>query len=267
MVTVSYVLLGGYAAFVVGSSLLVGLLPALVDLPECDPDETTTTTATTGAPNLRLANNPSIFMQDKFEPMPANTERESKTTKKSKRDTRPVLDRIESFKQAHPNKLNEQFYQRHTPKIFDDLTICSEILNPQPGIRYPWYNDRLPNTTIPKNYDIELFVPTWDMEIYDGFIEIEMEITKATNYFLLHSKADIPIVWDFKDKDGNTLPLTCVGEFFYNDYYILKTSRDIQPSESPLKLSFVFIGFLPDYETGLFEIEYTNGLPGEEEKT
>ena len=36
---ISYLAVGAYFTFVVGSSLLVGLLPALVNLPECDPTD------------------------------------------------------------------------------------------------------------------------------------------------------------------------------------------------------------------------------------
>ena len=157
MVAVSYVVLGGYAAFVVISSLLVGILPPLVNLPDCTED------------NAIIIKQPSNINQDLPVKISKPTEKlvqNEKHSKISKRDTsKNVLERTNAFQESHPGYLSKL-----SNRAYPNLTVCSELVAPVPGVRYPWYESRLPNYIAPINYDVELFVPTWSSPIYDGEI-------------------------------------------------------------------------------------------------
>ena len=183
MVTVSYLILGGYAAFVVISSLLVGILPPLVNLPTCDPDSKDFVIKPSNR-NIEVNN---VVNEPIQNPLPNDNQKHSKI---SKRDTsKNVLERTSSFKESHP-----AFLSKLSTGNYPNLTICSEIINPVPGVRYPWYESKLPSYITPINYDIELFVPTWSSPVYDGEIDITFSVANSTNFVLLHSKLDLPFI-------------------------------------------------------------------------
>ena len=197
MVTVSYIAIGGYAAFVVISSLLVGILPPLVNRPYCD--EKTT-------PSLRNADDEYIIKpshplvaEENENVVPALKLAEENHSKKiSKRDTsRNVIERTDAFRQSHADFLSQRGDLLKNKAY--NLSICQEITNPQPGVRYPWYESRLPKSLVPTNYDLELFVPTFTSEIYDGKITITFTVLNSTNFIILHSKLELPFVdgWYF----------------------------------------------------------------------
>jgi len=117
----------------------------------------------------------------------------------------------------------------------------------------------LPDHIRPINYDVEMLVLEFGVPIYDGFITITAEVTKDTTYVLLHSKLDIPLLQYVVDKNNQSLEIECIGEFVFNDYYILKFKQPLQPSQTPFKMNFLFIGFLPEYESGIFEFSF--GIP------
>ena len=255
---VSYVLIAVYVIFVVGSTLLVGLLPALVNLPECEDKATEAKLSKIEASNDKPLNdfhsNVLKKVQDKVN---AHNKQETSPKKtNSKRETLNLVERYHAYKSSNPEKFTNPFLSKRTNKM-DRVSVCPELSNPQPGVIYPWYNGRLSKDIYPINYDIELFVPKWIANIYDAFVEIEIQLNKPTNVLILHAKMELPLFNDLKDKNGNSIEVSCIGEFQFNDYYIVKLNREIQPSEAPLKLSFFVIGFF-EYESGIFEISFTD---------
>jgi hypothetical protein len=195
-IPVPYVFLGGYAAFVVISSLLVGILPPLVNLPPCDDSKE----YIINVENSRVAPAAHDELPIKVDlPKESQVDSNSKHSKKSKRDTsKNVLERTNTFKESH----SDFFALRNNLKnAYPNLTICSELVNPVPGVRYPWYESRLPNNIAPVNYNVELFVPAWTSDIYDGEIDITFTVNSSTNYLLLHSKLELPFLEGKKNID------------------------------------------------------------------
>lgn len=189
MVSVPYVALGGYAAFVVISSLLVGILPPLVDRPDC---KETSDKYVIKLDNPRAAAIEELSSKNAL-PKEYQVDSNKKHSKISKRDTsKNVLERTKAFRESH----SEFFSRRSMSKVgsYPDLGICSEITNPVPGVRYPWYESRLPTNIVPVNYNVELFVPAWTSPIYNGEIDITFTVKNSTNFLLLHSKLDLPFI-------------------------------------------------------------------------
>jgi len=234
---VPYLAVGGYIAFVVVSTLLVGLLPPLVNRPTCE-DST-----------LVKSTNIDITIDHNKEPV----------KQINKRDVEKKNDLKTRIANLDENRLKSSYlYQKHNGQKLD-LEICREIISPEPGERYPWYEPKLPDHIRPINYDVEMLVLEFGVPIYDGFITITAEVTKDTTYVLLHSKLDIPLLQYVVDKNNQSLEIECIGEFVFNDYYILKFKQPLQPSQTPFKMNFLFIGFLPEYESGIFEFSF--GIP------
>jgi hypothetical protein len=189
MVSVPYVALGGYAAFVVISSLLVGILPPLVDRPDC---KEKSDKYVIKLDNPRAAAIEELPSENAL-PKEYQADSNKKHSRISKRDTsKNVLERTKAFRESH----SELFSRRSMSKIgsYPDLGICSEIISPVPGVRYPWYESRLPTSIVPENYNVELFVPAWTSPIYDGEIDITFTVKNSTNFLLLHSKLDLPFI-------------------------------------------------------------------------
>ena len=102
--------------------------------------------------------------------------------------------------------------------------------------------------------------PTLGYDFYDGFIDIKFKVTKSTNYVLLHSKAEMDSVEELVNQKGDKVEIECIAEFKVNDYFIVKTKRNLEPSDGELTLSLFFIGFLPKLDTGIFRIEFETGI-------
>lgn len=231
---ISYVVIGAYGAFVLISSLLVGLLPPFVNRPECKDSSSS-----------RYNEPLDRTIRDVEQAQPNYNER------------------LAQFKTKYPGKLEELStkYQRNLKT--DGYNICPEIINPQPGVLYPWYTPRLPDRYVPLHYDVELFVPEWGLTVYDGFMDMKVDITKEYSseldkYILVHAAEEIPILQFIKDREDNDIEIDCVGEynFFKNDYFIIKTKQPLNPSHGPLSIEFLFIAILPEFDSGIFEFQF-----------
>lgn len=238
---ISYVVIGAYAAFVLVSTLLVGLLPPFVNRPMCE-------------------NKPESGA--KFDQLI----RETRDTEHAQPEPN-LNERIAQFKQKYPAKI-EELSAKYSRKLkVDGYNICPEILKPEPGVLYPWYSPRLPDRYVPLHYDVELFVPQWGLNVYDGFMDMKVDITREhTNdldrYILVHAAEEIPLLQYIKDRNDQDVEVECVGEFNYykNDYFIIKTKNPLNPSNGPLSIEFLFIAILPEYDSGIFEFQF--GTPG-----
>lgn len=106
---------------------------------------------------------------------------------------------------------------------------------------------------------LSIFKYNRSLPIFDAYIEIDIQLTQQTNYFLLHSRMETLILNQLLDSKGNELKVACVGEVDDNDYIVIKTERNIQPSEGPLKLSFYVVKVLTqEVESGIFEISFND---------
>ena len=265
---VSYLVIAGYAIFVVIASLLVGLLPPLVNKPLCK--ETTspanviqqqeTIVSDKTFPDFlanvkrRVANQAKI---DVATPKVSASQKDGVLKIKSKRDSRNILERTKNIKLD--SKARKVFFEKKAGKSYENLTICPEIEYPADNIVYPWYSNRLPDYVIPTLYNIELYVPQWIAPIYDALIVIDLKVTQPTNYIILHNKIDLVLLDELRDAMGNLVNVVCVGEQMLQDYLIIKTDRFLQPNEGTFKLSFFVIEFLTGFkESGIFEIGFDN---------
>ena len=116
---VSYLIIGGYVGFVVVSTLLVGLLPALVNLPYCKEDARS---ALAGDLHHEPHN---IEKRD----LPAVSSRLFEERQKRGREA------YES--QMESNPLFRRLIGSRVP--IDELKECPELQSPLPGVEYPWY--------------------------------------------------------------------------------------------------------------------------------
>ncbi len=78
----------------------------------------------------------------------------------------------------------------------------------------------MPDNLKPLSYEIELYVPEFGIPLYDGFDMISIEVTKPTQYIILHTKLELLIFNGLTDKNGNNISIACVGEFPTFDYLI-----------------------------------------------
>ena len=213
-ISVSYLVIGSYIAFVVGSSLLVGLLPPLVNRPTCKEDKVLLksnpiidkrslidTVVIETNENVKMAE--SNFhdgidynkLKEFSKRLPhRNTSLESKIKNKLNRHATVRLDlnqRIESFNKMYPSEARS-FHARRKAEVKSGYPICTEILDS--SVNGPWKNNRLPGDVVPSNYILDILVPRWGLEVYDGSVDINVNVLKPTQYFLLHSKLDIPLL-------------------------------------------------------------------------
>lgn len=175
-----------------------------------------------------------------------------------------INERLKSFTEKYPGKLEEALRRRPGAKADTNFKICSELLKPEAGVNYPWYSPRLPSNIVPVHYDLEILIPKFFENVYDGFDTITANVVTSTQYILLHAASELPFLQYVKDKNGNEVAIDCIGEFNYfkNDYYIIKTVKPLQPSDGPIAINFLFLNTYLDYDTGIFELKF--GKPGSE---
>ncbi len=257
-ITVPFLYVGGYAAFVVVSTLLVGLLPALVDLPICENEEVANKLGKLNE-NNQHQNSRSIRSAPFDELLNYSNDFEKYLKPEMKGIFKNEKEMREMYLDKHPRpkrNLSENYYLKKKNIALKENQECPEFTYPQLGVTPPWFNNRLPSNVIPIHYEVEMFFPAFYQEEYDGFIVITLKVTEATDTFLIHKKFAFVQVLYMYDKMGNFYDLACDGEFKYNDYYVFKTTNFVQPDLSPLKLAIFFISPLSVYENGIFEIEF-----------
>lgn len=242
-IAIKYPILVAYGGFILVSTLMVGILPPLVNRPECDVSDKNTKA-----------------LETKNEAVVDRTQRDIQDSIKQTNFDQRLGDILKEY----PDYL-EELSDRYSRPIKSTYTYCDEISNPTEDY-YPWYSYRLPDRYVPTKYDVELFIPDWGLKVYDGFMNITVNITSSSQdkYIILHADREIPILLSVRDKDGNDLKVDCVGQFnkFKNEYFIIKMQDFINMNQGPIKIQFLFIALLPKYDSGIFEFQF--GKPGSE---
>jgi hypothetical protein len=216
-ISAKYIVL--FVSFVVVSTVLVGVLPALVGLPTCEPEN-----AKTSAERFWNAN---------------STIKRRKITDRNER-----LDVLKALVNNPKNTNGE----------FEKLPRCDELNVGGSGA--PWENFRLPDTIVPTNYFIILYTINFSTELYSGETTISFQVVKATDTIVLNAKylgVSLPVL---QDANGLEVELKCDGLYLPNDYYVIKTTQVLQPGTYYLDLFFT--GYLNLFSAGLFEIRYNN---------
>lgn len=183
-IKVSYLVLFSYGFFIFVSTLLVGILPPLVNRPICSPTEENN--------NLKVE------------------------TKK--------------------------------------LDICPELIDEDVAVILQWDTPRLPNNIEPTDYDIHLTIPNLKSKEYKGKSEITVKLNDLSDTFVIHKKFMKVNVTDFQGSDGNSITISCAGDFPKRDLFIFKTRDYIQPGI--YKITYVFEAYLNKYENGLFSFNF-----------
>lgn len=137
-----------------------------------------------------------------------------------------------NFKRLFGESLNRNF-----------LPFCVEILQPTVGVSYPWYEVKLPSTTLPIHYNLEILLsdPS-NINVFDGFIDVTFDVTVSTTYLLFHAE-NTPTITELLDKTGHAESLYCEGIFTHlkANYYILKPLQPLQPRNGPYTAKFLFL--------------------------
>ena len=230
MVEVSYVAGGLYIGFIVISSLLVGILPPFVNRPYCKED-----------PNTKFNENTrSIKEIDSF-------------------DSRSELE-FEKIP-IKQTRYQENFYFKKykVQQRSENFPDCPDILNPTSGRTYPWENPRLSKNVVPIHYDIELYVPNFDQLEFNGLATIYVEIVEnSTDTFIIHHRNNKVEVFSLEDKNENEIEIICASDYTKNDYFVFKTATPVDPSASPLKITFYYEGEMNSFESGIFQTDLEN---------
>jgi len=238
MVQVTFIQAGAFFASLVVATLLVGIIPPLVNRPLCKPKDTLVQFHSDDV----IVNNKS----DSINSLLYKIESSKNLQPKIKKRSMPKGDYVNNF-----------YYKKHHLQRSEVYEDCREIVSPTPGQTYPWENDRLTLNVIPIHYDIELFVPNYDQREFNGLITIMFEIVEnATDTFIVHSRNNAVEVFTLQDKNDEYIDISCAIEYPENEYFVFKTSQLVQPASSPLKVQYFFKGEIDSYESGIFQADF-----------
>ena len=225
-INVPYVAIVAYGAFVLVATLLVGLLPPLVNRPTCKPEPTLTVYSPPSSENIQTSNR--VISKRSF-------------------NEKPIL--------TKNDKNRKQFKQPgYTESSRDKFDKCGDVQNPLPDVDYPWYSPNLDNVIFPVEYDIEMTLPTREFPTYVGFITIHFNVTKNSEYLLLQ----IDLIQDVVDGSGKPVRIACVDRYPLNDYLIIKTRDTMVPEKNTYSIEIKFVGSLSEFDSGLFSFEFDN---------
>lgn len=255
IVDVPIIFLAGYGIFVVVATVLVGVLPPLVNRPLCNEN---------GRPYGRVVDpvlNDVVVdvKQDLPEPALPLMKQQAKNDK-----ARDVLAEKKAYyiENIEPKIRDLPYFERFGLKFNAkvDFPACPEIANPQAGVTYPWNSPRLPAYLSPLNYQLTLFLNDFGRDVYTGEIIMTFDVTQANNnYILVHSaENDIPVIEYLQDRNGANVAINCAGEYQKDrtDYIVIKTEQNLQPTNGPYKLKFSFADYSLEVERGIFKLNY-----------
>lgn len=252
MVTVSLLGIILYVGFVVTGTLLVGILPPLVNLPECEPK--------TSYRIHKLDVQPLVQIEENKIPI-----REKRQVDKKSRSVK-ILDDPNDKKWNNQFQFYEENLKSQNPlfaKYFrskNSLTRCPEVNNTRPGDTYPWTGQRIPDNVKPINYDVEFILNDFGLGAYLAYIEITFEVSEPVDYIILHSaENDIPVASDYiYDKDKNNISVACTSEYTAQrrDFYVIKSEKTLMPANNPYIISFLVRDLILNAELGIFKLDY-----------
>lgn len=120
-----------------------------------------------------------------------------------------------------------------------------------------WNNSRLPTNVIPTRYAIQLSSLNLTDAKYSGHIDITLDLAEDVNTIIVHAHLIGISSPTLQDNANSNLNIECAAFYTDNEYYVIRTTNLIRRAQAPLKLSLNFNGFLDLYQSGLFEIHYS----------
>ena len=128
----------------------------------------------------------------------------------------------------------------------------------------PWTDHRLPSYTLPIHYDLKLFPDFYDNHTrFYGDVTVRINVTKDTNYLLIHYKMMNVTHTDLKDYNrGKSLGIKRNFTYAENEYWVVETKSTIGAG-SVVSLHVVFDGSLTNGIVGLYRSTYINSNTGQ----
>ncbi|XP_076317960.1 uncharacterized protein LOC143229476 isoform X3 [Tachypleus tridentatus] len=120
----------------------------------------------------------------------------------------------------------------------------------------PWHDFRLPQHIRPVNYDLMLH-PDLKANLFDGKVTIEVELTKPTNYFIVHIYK-LNVTKSVVQRKSDLTEMKIADSPFYydpNEFWVVKTERKLNPNENYF-LVFEFQGSLIGDIVGFYKSKY-----------
>lgn len=242
---VSYFVLGGYVAAIFAISLIIALTSSLANVKRTNCEN----------PNSKsLANaNLNKIEEIKSEPLIKKEQVIQQNRHNSKRN-------INDDEYAEKMKILKQYEHLKDANV-KEVPTCGSLFQTSTNGTL-WESERLPKNVLPTHYVVEFFSPYFSFGIYNGQVEIYLDITENVNTIIIHSHL-INVFLPFLHDNTNTLiDLQCADYFKYYEYFVIRTQNMISRSQAPLKLTLQFDGFLNIYESGIFSLSYA--APGTE---
>ena len=115
----------------------------------------------------------------------------------------------------------------------------------------PWKNMRLPDSIVPKQYDIKLDI-NMDTNIFTGLVTIEIMVTAPTRYILFH-KVNLNITNVHVEQKDLPIQLQIIKQFSYkrNEFYVIETNPSLLVGKLYM-LNISFAGIMSSDLSGLY---------------
>ena len=89
----------------------------------------------------------------------------------------------------------------------------------------PWLNKRLPTSTVPVHYTVQLQVDLKALSV-TGISLIDVMVGTATQHLIVHAK-DMSISVNSVKQNDNSIPIQKTFQYVPNDYYVIELSQEI----------------------------------------
>ena len=122
----------------------------------------------------------------------------------------------------------------------------------------PWENMRLPDSIVPKQYDIKLDI-NMDTNIFTGLVTIEIMVTAPTRYILFH-KVNLNITNVHVEQKNLPIQLQIIKQFSYkrNEFYVIETNPSLLAGKIYI-LNIRFAGIMYSDLSGLYTSVHKHG--------
>lgn len=124
---------------------------------------------------------------------------------------------------------------------------------PKSGPLMAWDNYRLPSHISPVSYDLKLH-PDLDTRRFTGEVIIAVQVTQATDYFIVHAKFLNVTESQLRTDRGQVLPLKDGFPYPENEFFVLTLNDLVVPGKYTLHLKFD--GSLVNGIVGFYKSEY-----------
>ena len=89
----------------------------------------------------------------------------------------------------------------------------------------PWLNKRLPSSTVPVHYNVQLQVDLQALRV-TGTSLIDVMVGTATRHLIVHAK-DMSISVNSVKQNDDSIPIQRTFQYVPNDYYVIELSQDV----------------------------------------